>query len=248
MTAPRYPTEEELHAFIDHELDASRRAEIMAVLRDDPLLAARVVAYEADGELLRVALGGVAEQPVPAAWAARIEAAMAPRHGMVATRRNAIAASVALAISAAAAARWQWGGGDGLLAEAESARDGRLVGRPMPAELQPPASRDALLRSTLGMLVRVPDLQRFGFHLANMDVFDGAPNGAAQLRYLDVSRRLLTIYVRRSDGTVRFDLLRRDSTRVCVWQDDVVGAVIIAPVTAGEMLRIASRAYSDLNL
>jgi hypothetical protein len=33
-----------------------------------------------------------------------------------------------------------------------------------------------------------------------------------------------------------------------VWQDDVVGAVIIAPISAAEMLRIASSAYTDLNL
>ena len=54
--------------------------------------------------------------------------------------------------------------------------------------------------------------------------------------------------MRASDGTVRFDLLRRGRARVCVWQDDVVGVVIIAPMSAGEMMRVASGAYAALNL
>ena len=48
--------------------------------------------------------------------------------------------------------------------------------------------------------------------------------------------------------TVRFDLLRHGSTRVCIWQDNVVGAVVIAPMSAGEMMRVASSAYTALNL
>ena len=58
----------------------------------------------------------------------------------------------------------------------------------------------------------------------------------------------LTIYVRPSDGTVQFDIIRHGDTHVCVWQDDVVGAVITASVSAAEMLRIASSAYTSLNL
>ena len=71
---------------------------------------------------------------------------------------------------------------------------------------------------------------------------------AAQLRYVDGRHRLLTIFVRRSNGDVRFDLLRHGVIRICIWQDDVVSAVIMAPISAGEMMRIASSAYRDLNL
>lgn len=249
MTQFARPTEDELHAFIDDELTPRRRAEIAAVLLEDPALAARVAAYEADRDQLRMAFARIAEEPIPATWAARIDSAMAGRARRIATRRFAIAGGMALAASVTAVAWWQWPRDHTILAEAEAARDGRLDGRLAGDDtLPPPASRDALLRSALGMNVRAPDLRRFGFQLARLELFGRPGAVAAQLRYSDPDRRALTIYVRQSDGTVRFDLLRRGATRVCVWQDDVVGAVIMAPVSASEMLHIASSAYSDLNL
>lgn len=247
------PTKNELHAYIDDELSPSRRAEIAAVLLEHTALAEQVAAYEADRELLRTALDEIDDEPLPAAWIARIEAAMAPRPrvvpGFVMTRRFALAAGVAL-VASAAVVRWQWPRrGQTILAEAEAARDGRLDGRLAEGDpLPPPASRDGLLRATLGMPVRAPDLERFGFRLARMDLFGRPGGGAAQLRYADPRQRALTIYVRPSDGTVQFDIIRRGETHVCVWQDDVVGAVIIAPVSAADMLRIASSAYTALNL
>ena len=57
-----------------------------------------------------------------------------------------------------------------------------------------------------------------------------------------------SITVRKSAGAARFDLLRRGSLRVCIWQDDVVGAVITGQMSAGAMMRVASRAYADLDL
>jgi anti-sigma factor RsiW len=246
---PRRPTEDELHAFIDGELTPERCAEIAAVLIEDPALAARVADYEADRDRLRMALAGLAEEPIPAAWIARIESAMSGRTRPVASRRFAIAAGMALAASVVAVARWQRTPDHSILAEAEAAREGHLDGHLAGGDSPPPPStRDAALRAALGMNVRTPDLRRFGFQLARIELFGTPGHASAQLRYSDPDQRTLTIYVRPSDGTVRFDLLRRGELRVCVWQDDVVGAVIIAPVSAAEMLHIATGAYSDLNL
>ncbi len=44
-----------------------------------------------------------------------------------------------------------------------------------------PFARDARLASALGLPVRAPDLQRFGFRLASMQLFAHG----AQLRYAD---------------------------------------------------------------
>jgi len=252
MTSPSYPTENELHAFIDDELAPSRLAEIAAILREDPALAARVAAYEADRDRLRMAFESFADEPPPAAWIGQIEAAMVARRKTVVTRRFAIAGAagaMALAASVAGIVYWQRPGDRTIVAEAEAARDGQLEGGLSGSDPLPPAAaRDTLLQSATGMRVRAPDLLRFGFHLTRIELFGPPGGGAAQLRYSDPGERMLTIYVRASDGTVRFDILRRGETRVCIWQDDVVGAVIIAPVSAAEMLHIASSAYTDLNL
>ena len=252
MISPSRPTEAELHAFIDDELTASRRAEIAAILRHDAALAAQVAAYRSDRDRLRMAFENLAGEPPREEWVARIETAMAAPKRTFMTRRGAIAsgaASMALAASVAAYVYWQQPRDPAIVTEAEAARAGHLGGRLAGTDLLPsPVMRDAVLQSTLGMRVRAPDLQRYGFRLSGLELFGTAGAGSAQLQYTDVGNRILTIYVRGSDGSVHFDIIRRGRNRVCLWQDDVVGAVIIAPVSAAEMLHIASTAYADLNL
>lgn len=252
MTAPAHPSEAELHAFIDAELDASRHAEIAAILQADPVLAARVAAYQSDRDRLRLAYQALPEDAPPAAWVAQIEAGLAARGKTRLTRRLAIgggAAGLALAASVAALVYWQRSQDHTILAQAEAARDGRMTGQLADnASLQAPPVRDALLQSVTGIHVRAPDLERFGFRLAQIELFGPPGRGAAQLRYADPRSRLLTIFVRPSDGSVRFDITRRGELRICVWQDDVVGTVIMAPVSPAEMMHIAASAYTDLNL
>jgi len=35
---------------------------------------------------------------------------------------------------------------------------------------------------------------------------------------------------------------------VCLWQDEVVGAVMMGEMSAGQMMRVAGAAYAALNL
>ncbi len=239
------PAEDELHAFVDGALQAARQDEVAAILRADPVLAARVAGYARDRDLLREAVTHLSAGPVPSVWAAQIEAAIARRPPVRLGRRYAIAASVAVVVGAAAAARW-WPSGDTILADALAVRDDPAAGaRALPTGLLEDAgARDAQLASAIGLPAHAPDLRRFGFQLTAMQLF----TRGAQLRYADRGRRNLTIYVRPSDGTVRFDMLRRGTQRICIWQDNVVGAVIVAPLSAGEMMRVASKAYGDLDL
>lgn len=241
--APPSVSEAELHAFVDGALDAGRQAQVASKLGDDAALAARVAAYAADRDRLRAAFGRV--RPVPPDWARRIEAATARPTPRMLTRRTALAASLALAAGGAVVATKALLGGDTIVAAAQHARASEAAGRPLSAAmLEDAGARDGALRAALGISVRAPDLHRFGFRLTRLEIL----GHAAQLRYGDARARLLTIYVRPSDGSVRFDLLRDGADRVCVWQDDVVGAVIIAPMPAGEMLRVAAAAYGALNL
>ena len=239
-------TDAELHAYLDGELEPARHDEIAGLIGADAVLAERVAAYAADGQRLRRAFADAAARPLDPAWISRIERGMAPppRHLPWPTRRTAIAASLAAVACGTGATWWRLATGDTILSAAEAARDSAAADGRLPV----PALRDALLQERTGLRVRAPDLGHFGFQPVQLQLYGTAGRGAAQLRYRDPAGRVLTIYVRGSDGQVRFDLLRRGAMRVCVWQDDVVGAVIIAPMSAGEMLRVASSAYSALNL
>ncbi len=244
MSAIRPASEDELHAYVDGALDTARQDEIADILRADAALAERVAHYARDRDDLRQAVASLSAGPLPAEWARRIEAATARRPAAL-SRRYAIAASLALLVGGTATA-WWWPKGDTILADALAVRAGAVAGGDaVPVSLLgDPSARDARLASALGLPVRAPDLQRFGFRLASMQLFAHG----AQLRYADRDHRDLTIYVRPSSGTVRFDMLRHDAQRICIWQDDVVGAVIVAPLSAGEMMRVASKAYGDLDL
>lgn len=59
------PDTETLHAWLDDELPAERRAEVEAWLRDHPEEAARVRLWAADGQALRSQLESVLAEPVP---------------------------------------------------------------------------------------------------------------------------------------------------------------------------------------
>lgn len=85
-----YPSDEELVAFADGELDLAAATSIAAAIADDPLLAARVEGLKATRARLKEAFAGIANEPVPssltrlvmsggAAEAASTETRAAPR-------------------------------------------------------------------------------------------------------------------------------------------------------------------------
>ena len=59
-------TEDELHAYVDGELPADRRAAVEAWLAAHPEDAARVAEWRAQADAIRARYGAVADEPVPA--------------------------------------------------------------------------------------------------------------------------------------------------------------------------------------
>ncbi len=241
MTSTMPIADEELHAFIDGELTPDRAAAVQAALAAEPALAARVASYRADQAALRALFGPVAERPLPDAWRTRIASHSAPRRP--AYWRMGIAAGVMLALLGSGGVLLLRGG-DMVLAEAQAARDGTL---PATRVIDAPEQNgaDATLQATLGLPVRAPDLRKLGYRLVAVDFYRGP---AAGLVYRNAQAVDLTIYVRKSAGDARFDLLRRGKLRVCIWQDEVVSAVMTGDMSAGEMMRVASAAYASLDL
>jgi len=244
MNRPAPIAEAELHAFIDGELPPDRADAVRAALDAEPSLAARVAAYRADQLRLQALFGSIADRPLPQAWLARIASHRAPRRSF-GTQRMAIAAALVLAVLGGAYTLLR-PGHDTILAEAAGARDGTLPPTSMVAGSRlAQAGSDHMLQAALGLNVRPPDLAKFGYRLVTVDFYRGP---AAGLVYRNAQAAELTIYVRKSRGDARFDLLRRGKLRVCIWQDDVVSAVMTADMSAGEMMRVASAAYASLDM
>lgn len=244
-------SDDELHGFLDGEIPPERANAIAREIADDPLLARRVAAFRNDQELLRRVFAPVSARPLPAAWTSRIEQATLRQR---ARRRYVAIAAMAACVLLVFGALGFYSGilnrADPTVAEALAARQQQLALEQhlTGTTVETPGKRDDMLQAALHLPLKVPDLSAAGYRLVGMDVYaGGAAARAVTLTYKNAQGQDFTLYVRPSMGATRFDLLKRGALRICVWQDDEVTAVMMGEMSAGEMMRIASRAYAELS-
>jgi len=226
-----------LHALIDGELPPHRARMVEAMIQADAALAARVADYRAQKALMKQLYGPLIDQPVPQHLIHRAQSTPA-RQGWGDWRRFAAAAVVALVLAGGGALWLRPGTVPGDVVElALDARTASLPGTP--DDLAP--YNEALSR-IMDLKVKVPDLSRAGYTLAGVHLEEDA----ASIAYRDGRGKLVTIYLRQSDGTVRFDQFKRADLRICVWQDDRLSMVMAGDMSAAIMQRLASMAYIGL--
>ncbi len=251
----RAPINEELlHAFIDGELDPIEAARVSQAISSDVALSQKIAAFRADKAAIEQAYGPLVEQPLPPAWISRIkEETRQPRIPRLAPWA-AIAAALVLALVSAVYFNNRpvpSGGEESIIREAIAARGHSLSPQQTLAARDVSQMRaiDRSMTDSLKMKLKAPDLGRMGYRLASAQVYADVPGGkAVELVYRGARNRDLTIYVRRPTSAVRFDQFKRDGLRICVWQDDVLGTVITGQISAAEMQRIASLAYTGLEI
>ena len=235
---------DELHAFLDGALQSPRREEVAARIASDPELAAQLASFRADKALLKQVYGPLADQPLPAHWLAL--ARQKPPARAAWRMVGAIAAVLLVAMAALVAYRGHQPSGE-IVAAALATRQqpgGEIIAL---SQADNPARYDAALSNLLSLPVKVPDLSRMGYRLAAIRLFPGGM-AAAELRYRDAAGRVFTLYLRRSDGSARFDQFEQAGLRVCIWQDDQLGLVMAGNVSTAAMQRLASLAYTGLTL
>jgi anti-sigma factor RsiW len=242
-------SESELHAYVDGALEANRANAVAARLAADPALAHRVAGFKADMAMLKKVYGPLGDAPVPREWLALAgnsrPAAPAYSWRLV----SAIAAVLLVAVVLAPFAYRQLASGRSgeIVTAALSAREASAE---KTINVAGDAGQyDAAISSAITEKVKVPDLGKMGYQLSTIRFYPDAPGGrAAELVYRSQDNRLFTLYLRRSDGTARFDQFERQGLRVCVWQDDQLGMVMAGNVSTAAMQRLASLAYTGLTL
>ena len=249
---------EELHAFIDGELDAIRTAEIAKLVATNTDLAWRIQAFRSDKERLGQIYGRLEDLPLPPKLLRIAEGTIERQRpsilGMPLTRRGiaAIAAAPLLTLGVFfAARRFALPDEDTIIPEALAARQDTMQPEQVFAAstVSAPEGRNQILATALAMMVKAPDLMKLGYGLASIRVFAGVPGGrSVELVYRNAQDRLFTLYIRHPSGPARVDLGQREGMRICIWQDDVLGTVMLGEMSAGEMARLASLAYSGLTL
>lgn len=245
-------TEQELHAFIDGELDAAGAARVRASLATSPVLAQRLALLKADKAMIARAYGPLIEAALPASLVAALEQAPPRATDLRAVPHFRAGWRAALAMAAAlvlAVVGWQMVPplvGNATIEAALAARSGAAHAdeRIAASSLMSAAERNQLLSATLGQPVKAPNLEKAGFKLQTVSVYAGK---AVQLAYVNEKGHSFTVYLRDSAGPDKFELTVRGAMRVCLWQNEDLTAVMLGEMSSSEMLRVASLTYADLN-
>jgi anti-sigma factor RsiW len=248
MSGDRKIDDIDLHAYLDGALDAVRRGEIEARLKADQAWALKLAALQADKALLQQVYGSLRDRPLPQKWLSLLEASK-PRPQYSWRMIGAMAAVILVAaVLGVYSYRWtQPRAAYEIVAAALDARNATSNGTLKSVTDREARSFDPTISDIVGTRVRVPDMRRLGYRLTGIQIYSGPVSGsAAELLYRDNAGRLFTLYIRRSDGRVRFDQFGRAKLRICIWQDDQVGMVMAGDVSAAAMQRLASLAYTGL--
>ncbi len=240
-------SDEELHAYIDGALEADRAGAVRQALAQNPELAERAASFQADRAMFKSVYGRLAERPLPPEWIAQVRQRQRQRPQSHNRWRFAYAVAAALLVSAVTPLAWRYYApvmSSDVVEAALDAREGNPSGdRSIVTGDGMRAGRyDTALRQAVASNVHIPDLNRLGYSLRGINVY----GKAAEILYRGPQDQLFTLYVRRSDGSARFDQFERRGLRVCIWQDDQISTVMAGNISAAAMQRLATLSYTGL--
>ena len=249
-------TEDELHAYIDGELPAERKAAIATWLSEHPEQAALVASWRAQAEAIRARYGAVVDEAVPErlkldqvlkrdrkngrSWAAMAAAAV-----LVAFVGGGAAGWMARGASAAAPT-----GFDVFASEALDAYKLYVVEVRHPVEV--PGSERAhmtqWLSKRLGEDLRVPELQTIGLKLVGGRLLPGPTGAAAFYMYENPSGERFTIYCAKADqASSAFRYVSDDKFAAFYWADEKIAYVVSGPADRQQLEAVTKAVYEQID-
>jgi len=240
------PTEYDLHAYVDGQLEPERRQAVEAWLAGHPERAGEVRAWQRDAQQLRAALSGI-DDVAATPWLdpARIRARLRARR----RTRPAIAAVVALGVLLGAVGGWYvhaWRGpdygppmADALQAYRMFASEDALRPDVTPRDL---VGMQAWLDSQFASAPRLPDLGAAGFRPIGARLLAVAEGPAAMVLYSDGQQGLISFYVRPRGPVPRGE--RREGTLLAQYGSEDRYSIALVSRADGRDAAIARRAMA----
>jgi anti-sigma factor RsiW len=246
--------ENDLHAYVDDQLEAGRRLEVERYLSRDVEAAERVTAYQLQRNAIRAAFSAE-----PASPQLSVASIIARRH-----RRQRVswllAASVALAFGLGAAGGWLIHDLPGrgqtqramalLEQEALASHVVYAVDSRHPVEVtgaEAPHLQE-WLSNRLNRVVVAPDLSTLGYHLIGGRLLATERGGAAALlMYDDANHRRVSVLLRPMTPKMYapWRITQSDAVRVCTWIDDGLGVAVAAAMPESELMPLVKRLGAD---
>lgn len=255
------PTQDELHALVDAQLDPQRSAEVLAWLRQHPESTWTLLNWQLQAsQLRRLARDTAAQAPDPA-FAPRRAPAEAPRRG--AGRFRPAWARVwtwgpAGAAVLVAALAWQWGRAPQLAPPPDFVQRAGLAHAVFVPERRHPVEVGAeeqahlvqWLGKRLGRPLSAPDLQAQGYRLMGGRLLpDSARAPGAQFMYEGPQGQRMTLYVSVDPGSTRpvaFQRHRDGDREALYWIDGALGYALLAEGGA-PLTELAQAVHAQLN-
>jgi anti-sigma factor RsiW len=252
MTEPKIPvTEDELHAYVDNELPAERRADVEAWLAAHPDDAERVRSWLSMADALHARYDSVADEAVPK----RLEIERLVRQprkwiygAMAATLAAFIAGGgVGWAVRGASASPTAF---QNFTLDALDAHKLYVVEVRHPVEV--PGSELVHLQQWLtkrcGWDVRAPELAAAGLKLVGGRLLPGPSGPASFFMYESASGERFTIYAAKAqDETTQMRYAAEGSDRALFWADRGVGYVVSGGSDRGRLTQIARAVYDQMD-
>jgi len=245
-------TDIDLHAYVDGQVEATRRAEIEAHLAANQAAAASVREYRRLNRRLHEEFDDVLNEPVPHAMIR-----VSRRQPLDVIRR--IAAVLVLVVV---------GGAGGWVLNDLSASQVDQIAAAFPERagivhaIYSAERRHAVevasderphlvawLTNRLGTEVKLPDLTEAGFQLVGGRLLPGESKPAAHFLYEDVEGRRVTLYMRHGDTgghDTRFSFADEGGVGVYYWISGQTGYALAASLEREDLLKVAKIVYHQL--
>jgi len=244
--------EDELHAFVDGRLDATRRAEVEAWLLQHPADAGRVSAYRQQNEMMQALFNPVLNEPLP------LQMYPQARHRNYAQPLRYAAMVSAMVMSGILG--WSLHGADKntqqpVLAMVSRAALAHVVYTPEvlhPVELgrEQEEQLSKWLSKRLGNNIKPPHLAGAGYELMGGRLLPGNQGPVAQFMYQDARGLRLTLYISNKmagKGEAAFRYAQEGKIGVFYWVDEDLGYALSGELPKADLLRVANAVYSGLN-
>ncbi len=245
------PDEAELQAYVDKQLDDTRRSQIDRWLEEHPDEAAAVANYAAQNQALHDAFEPLLARPAGERFR------KLDRVRQNTSRIWQMAAALALVIGAGGG----WAANEyfnvGSSAEMALARDAVVAHRVYEVEVRHAvevvASEEkhlvAWLSKRLGAPVRAPDLSARGFQLVGGRLLPAANGPAAQFMYENDKGDRLTLYVEpnRTGDETAFRFVEQDEISAFYWKDGPLAYALIGRAGREQLLGLARATYNQIN-
>lgn len=263
MNEPTSPVgEDELHAFVDAQLDPERLPAVLAWLKDQPVAAAQVLDWQAQRVQLRRLAQSMEPGPTPRAFTDIVLKA-----SQLASRRSRWlqAAAVLLLVSAGIAGGRFWGQFDGapesgtMVSSPHFVREAVVAHAVFVPEMRHPVEVAAAdeahlvqwLSRRLGAPLKAPSLARFGYHLLGGRLLPGEGTPRAQFMFEDGQGHRVTLYVAvfapgRAPDSTSFRSVRIGDEDSFYWIEDRFGYALNAKATGIDMQALAREVYTQL--